>query len=162
VSGAVDFGALLPHLEAAFAEVAARALGLDPVEVERRLEEPPTPYQGAYLGLLAARGAIQVGVASDEAGCQALSRGLLGLPEGEPPLCAAELADALCEIANIVAGGFKGRVRETTGSLAMGLPVFFRGPAQPTDHTAVRVAVLRAGAVRVALLLMHPKAGKEG
>ncbi len=159
---AADLGALLTDLEAAFREVAETALGRSGLVVEGHADEPEPGLQGAYLALVAPTGALQIGIAAGEAGCQALAKGLMGMGEADPPLAAPEMADAFCEIVNIVAGGFKGRIREKVGSLTMGLPVFFHGPAQPTEHTAVRVARLRAGGIAVALLLVFPRPHAEG
>jgi hypothetical protein len=156
------FGGFLPDLEGAFQEVATSALGLSEVVVAARLEDPPAQYQGAYLGMVAAQGALQIGIASDEAGCQALSKGLLGMPATDPDMPSGEMADAFCEIVNIVAGGFKAKVRERIGAMQLGLPVFFRGPAQPTEHTAVKVAVVRMGSVSAALLLVFPRGNGQG
>jgi CheY-specific phosphatase CheX len=111
---------------------------------------------------VALQGALQIGIASDEAGCQALSKALMGMPETDPPLAPEELADAFCEIVNIVAGGFKSRARERAGALTMGLPVFFHGPAQATGHTAVRVSLVRVGTIQVALMLVYPRVQGEG
>jgi len=162
MSQGLDFAGMLPDLEAAFQEVARTALGLPELTALAPLPTPYPPYQGAYVGLVCGQGALQIGLASTEAGCQALAKGLMGMAEGDPPLEAAEMADAVCEIVNIVAGAFKGRVRERMGNLTMGLPVFFRGPAQPTGHTAVKVAMLSAGAVTAALLIVFPRTGSEG
>jgi CheY-specific phosphatase CheX len=151
------FGDYLTDLEAAFQEVAVSALGQAEIVTKERLDAPPSQYQGAYLGLVALHGALQIGIASDEAGCQSLSKGLMGMTDADPPLPAGELADAFCEIVNIVAGGFKAKVRERVGALQLGLPVFFRGPAQPTDHTAVKVAVVKMGEVSAALMLVFPR-----
>jgi len=162
LSQAPDFGRTLDDLEAAFEEVALTALGVERVVPLERSDAPPPQFQGSYLGLVALQGAIQIGIASDEAGCQALSKGLMAMGEGDPPLPAEELADAFCEIVNIVAGGFKSRVREKAGALTMGLPVFFHGPAQPTGHTAVKVSLVRVGEIKVALLLVFPRTRGEG
>ncbi len=163
MSGPFDLPVLLADLETAFVEVATSALGLsDPVVEARLVKEPPPPYQGAYLGLVSSQGAIQIGIASDEPGCQALAKGLMGMTEVDPALAAPEMADAFCEIVNIVAGGFKARVREKVGSLTMGLPVFFHGPAQPTEHTAVTVTDVRLGEVPVSLLLVYPRGHGRG
>ena len=45
-----------------------------------------------------------------------------------------EMADAMCEIVNIVAGDFKARVRDRANPLQMGLPVFIQGAVQATDR----------------------------
>jgi len=153
---------MMGDLEVAFQEVAATALGLPPFSIKARLEEPPPGAQGAYLALVTGQSSIQIGIASDEAGCQALAKGLLSMTEADPPLAAPELADAFCEIVNIVAGAFKSRVRERLGSLSMGLPIFFHGPAQATEHTAVQVTVVEAGASTAALLLVYPRSHGHG
>jgi hypothetical protein len=157
LSGGLDYGRLLDDLEGAFEEVALAALGHEHVGKEGRRDAPDPQCQGAYLGLVSTTGAVQIGIASDETGCQSLARGLMGTDGAEPPFPAAELADAVCEIVNIVAGGFKSRARERAGALTLGLPVFFRGPAQATDHTAVEVSVVRLGSTAVSLLLVHPR-----
>ncbi len=160
MSDGLDFAAMLPDLEAAFQEVARTALGLADMEAKEHLDAPYPESQGAYLGLVATQGALQIGLASNEPGCQALAKGLMGMSEADPPLEAAEMADAICEIVNIVAGAFKGRVRERMGNLTMGLPVFFRGPAQPTGHTAVKVARLSTGTITAALLIVFPRSSE--
>jgi hypothetical protein len=149
----------LGDLEVAFGEIAEAALGLSAIEVTERGDQAPVAWQGAYLGLIGPAGGLQIGVASDAAGCQRLAKGLLGIDGGEA-LPDGEMADALCEIVNIVAGAFKGRVRDRA-ALQMGLPVFFHGAVQATDHVATSVACVRAGGVPAALVLVHPR-GEEG
>ena len=157
MSGGIDAAALLGDLEDAFEEVARAALGQAAVARRERPDAPPPRWQGAYIGLVAPQGALQVGIAAEEQGCQLLARSLLSLPESEPPLPDPELADAVCELANIVAGGFKSRARDKVGALTLGLPVFFHGPAQATEHTGVQVAMVELPGARVALLLVHPR-----
>ncbi len=153
---AVGFASWAAELESAFAEVATSALGFDAVAPGSRLAAPPRGYQGAYLGLVGPSGGVQIGLAAEPAGCQALSKRLLGMDAAEPALPENEVADAVCEIVNIVAGGFKSRLRDRS-PLQMGLPVFFHGPAQPTDHVAVQVVELKLGDLPAALLLVHPR-----
>ncbi len=148
---------LLADLEAAFSDVARDALGMAGATVTGRSARPPAALQGAYLALIGPAGAVQIGVAADEPGCQSLAKGLMGMAPTEAPLEAAEMADAVCEVVNIVAGAFKGRVRDRAPSLQMGLPTFFRGGVQPTERTAVSVVEVCAGGVAAALLLVHPR-----
>ncbi|HTN51308.1 MAG TPA: chemotaxis protein CheX [Anaeromyxobacter sp.] len=157
MSAAAGMSGWVEELAGAFEEVARAALGVEAFALGGRTESPPGGYQGAYMGLVAPTGAIQIGVAADEGGCQDLAKRLLGMDPTEPDLPAAEMADAVCEIVNIVAGGFKTRVRDRAPALQMGLPTFFRGPAQPTEHTAVVVAEVRLGSMPAAVLLVHPR-----
>jgi len=106
-------------------------------------------------------GAVQIGLASSPEGCQALAKGLMGMGAEEPALPDNEMADAVCEIINIVAGAFKARVRDRATPLQMGLPVFIQGAVQPTERIAVQVAEVKFGEVAAVLLLVHPRAGAE-
>lgn len=157
---AAGLGAWLADLEGAFQEVASTALGFPGMDVASRHEAPPALH-GAYLGLVGPAGAVQIGVASSQEGCQALARALMGMGPDDQPLPDNEVADAVCEIINIVAGAFKARVRDRANPLQMGLPVFIQGAVQSTDRVAVRVAEVTFGAVPASLLLVHPRAGGE-
>ena len=158
MSAAGDFAGWIGDLEAAVDEVARSALGAEPLVTSGTGVAPPSTWHGAYVGLVGAAGAVQIGVAADLGGCQKLSKRLLGMDEGEPDLPTAEVADAVCEIVNIVAGVFKGRLRERVGQLQLGLPVFFEGPALPTEHTAVVATAVRVCDVPAAAVLVHPRA----
>lgn len=161
MSGAdAGLGAWLADLEGAFAEVSGTALGFPGMSVTGRHEAPPSLH-GAYLGLMGPAGAVQIGLASSPEGCQALAKGLMGMTPADEPLPDNEVADAVCEIINIVAGAFKARVRDRANPLQMGLPVFIRGAVQSTERIAVRVAEVRFGDVPAALLLVHPRASAE-
>jgi hypothetical protein len=145
----------LGALEAEFAALATGTLGLSNVKVEARLDAPPPAMAGAYLGLLAPWGGVQLALVSDADGCAAIARGLLGTLAGEalePP----DVADAVCEVVNILAGAVKARVRQH-GPLQMGLPTFFRGPVQPTERLGVWALSVRAGDVPAALVVVHPR-----
>ncbi len=145
----------LGALEAEFAALATGTLGLAAVTAGARLDAPPPAMAGAYLGLLAPWGGVQLALVSDADGCSAIARGLLGMPPGTP-LEQPEVADAVCEVVNILAGAVKGRVRHH-GPLQMGLPTFFRGPVQPTERLGVSALAVRAGDVPAALLVVHPR-----
>jgi hypothetical protein len=148
--------AWLADLEGSVAEIATSALGLPGLAVTTRHERPPTLH-GAYLGLVGPGGAVQIGLAAQLAGCQALAKGLMGMGPAAPDLPDAEMADAMCEIDNIVAGAFKTRLRDRAGPLQMGLPVFISGAIKPTDHVAVEVAEVTLGGLPAAVLLVHPR-----
>jgi CheY-specific phosphatase CheX len=153
--------AWLADLEGSVEEIATSALGLPGLSVGARHEKPPMLH-GAYLGLVGPAGAIQIGLAAEPAGCQVLAKGLMGMPPEDPDLPESEMADALCEIINIVAGAFKTRLRDRAHPLQMGLPVFISGAVKATDHVAVQVAEVTMGPVSAAVLLVHPRQAGEG
>lgn len=159
-SADAGLGAWLADLEGAFEEVATSALGFAGMSITARHEAPPHLH-GAYLGLVGPTGAVQIGVASSAEGCQALAKGLMGMTPEDAALPENEMADAICEIVNIVAGGFKARLRDRANPLQMGLPVFINGAVQSTERVAVRVADVKFGDVPACLLLVHPRAGAE-
>jgi CheY-specific phosphatase CheX len=150
----------MADLEGATEEVASSALALPGMTIERRHEAPPALH-GAYLGLVGPAGAVQIGLAASQAGCQALAKGLMGMGAEEPDLPESEMADAVCEIINIVAGAFKTRVRDRASPLQMGLPVFIQGAVQSTDRVAVQVTEVLLGDLPAAILLVHPRSGGE-
>ena len=149
----------LQALEAELDGLAQGTLGMPAVAVTRRSEAPPAAMEGAYLGLVSGEGAYQVGLAATSEGCQALARGLLAVEPSADPLPAADVADAVCEIVNMLAGGVQRRVRERSGlQVGLGLPTFFHGPVQPTERLGVAVAEVRVGGLSAALLVLHPRA----
>jgi CheY-specific phosphatase CheX len=151
----------LPDLEGAFEDIASPAMGFPGMEVVHR-HRTPRAANVALLGLNGPDGAVQIGLASDEDGCQALARGLLGLTPDEEPLPEAEAADAFCEIVNIAAGAFKVRLRDRACPLQMGLPIYVQGIVQATEHASVQVADVRFGEARASLLLIHPRRAAKG
>jgi CheY-specific phosphatase CheX len=157
MSGApADPEAWLAALEGAFEDIANPAMGFPSMEVLTRHRTPPTAYL-ALLGLSGPEASVQIGLASDQAGCQSLARALLGLTAEEGPLPEAEAADAFCEIVNIAAGAFKARLRGRVTSLQMGLPIYIQGSVHPTEHLSVRVAEVKFGEAKASLLLVYPR-----
>jgi len=145
----------LGALETEFSVLAPGALGLPPPAAGPRLKATPDRSAGAYLPLLWAEGSVQLALVSDEAGCAAIARGLLGMGPAEA-LSPPEVADAVCEVMNILAGGVKARLRQRA-ALRLGLPTFFRGPVQPTDRMGVAALAVRAGHLAATLVVLHPR-----
>jgi hypothetical protein len=147
----------LDALEAELSSLATHALGLPPVRAVMRGTTPPPAMEGAYLGLVSTAGPIQVGLATTSAGCQDLARGLLAMG-GSAPLAPADVADAVCEVVNMLSGGVQRRVRQKFGfEVQLGLPTFFHGPVQPTERLGVAVSEVRVGDFAAAVLVLHPR-----
>ncbi len=111
---------------------------------------------GAYLGLVADEEPIQVGLLVDPAGCQALSKSLLGMGPGDEDLPPSDVSDAMCEIVNIVVGGLKRRVSGRT-RITLGLPIFVAGHPLPNQQQEVSARSLQLGSVGVKLLVLTQK-----
>jgi Chemotaxis phosphatase CheX len=148
----------LSALEAELIVLAKNALGLPPVRVTMRGGAPPATMEGAYLGFICSEGAYQIGLAATPEGCQAFARGLLSSAPSDPALPQADVADAVCEIVNMLAGGVQRRIRQLSGlQVGLGLPTFFHGAVQPTERLGVSVAEVRVGELPAALLVLHPR-----
>jgi len=111
---------------------------------------------GAYLGLVADDEPFQVGILVDPAGCQSLSKALLGMEPGDEDLPASDVSDAMCEVVNIVAGGLKRRVSERM-KITLGLPIFVAGHPLPNQQQEVSARALKLGEVAVSLLVLTQK-----
>jgi Chemotaxis phosphatase CheX len=123
--------------------------------IQDSTDDPARVQQwGGYISLLNGEGSVRLGVSATEQGCLALARGVLAL-EDDVMLPKRDVADALCEFLNIVAGNLKKRVQEQTGALNIGLPVFLTEPPRSSaDQEAVVKAVL-IGATPVALTVIR-------
>lgn len=135
----------------------ALSLGIDGVEVVGWHELPPTGLAGAYIPLLAEDQTLQLALLASPGGCADLSRLLLGMAPGDE-VAAADIADAVGELVNIVAGGVKQRLQSairSSGGLRLGLPVFIHGYVQPTQQLEVSLAEVRLGDVDVHLMALR-------
>jgi len=150
--GSIDLGEWMGSLAQAADDIARGALGWPGCRVS---QEPcvPAPICGAYVPLIDGNASMQIALLSDDEGCHMLARALLGLAPGEPPLPSADVADAVGEIANMLAGGLKRRMQGRIGSLALGLPIFIRGRVEATDKLEMARARVQLGPV-VALVMV--------
>src|ERR1700690_4029619 len=64
--------------------------------------ELPVDLTGCFVALVGEEGSLQIGLASDTAGCQTLAKALFASDDDLPE---EDVGDALGEIANVIAGG---------------------------------------------------------
>jgi len=79
---------------------------------------------------------------------------LLGCNEDTEPLPPADIADALGEIANMVAGGIKRRMAKHDSSIKLGLPFFLHGRIEPLAKQETAITEAMIGPVTAQLLLI--------
>ncbi|HJL19585.1 MAG TPA: chemotaxis protein CheX [Sandaracinaceae bacterium LLY-WYZ-13_1] len=84
---------------------------------------------GSLISLVNDDVALQLAFMSDERGARFLAAAMLGLDDGE--LDTELVADALCELANMVGGLVKSHVTARTTGLRLGLPIHVDGAAVP-------------------------------
>ena len=153
----VTAGAAVSDWVAAMADAStelALSLGIDGVELLGWHDLPPTGMAGAYIPLLAEDQTLQLALLASPAGCADLARLLLGM-ESEEAVSDADIADAVGELVNIVAGGVKQRMQDAAGGLRLGLPVFIHGYVQPTQQLEVSLASARIGEVDAHLMALR-------
>ncbi len=84
----------------------------------------PSYTGGAYISVVGTEQSVELGVVCTPESQQALAQRFLG---AEAALEPDEVADAMREIANIVAGGLKTVMIQHDPSLLLGLPLFIDG-----------------------------------
>jgi Chemotaxis phosphatase CheX len=134
-------------------EIASSALGGLSVEPG---EEPERGVDGgALISLLVGDEAAQTGLVADRAACQVLGKLLLGMDPSDEDLSPGDLGDALCELANMLAGGLK---RRLAGELPvkLGLPLSFQGVTPPHPEQLVVLRALRIGPAQIHALFVSP------
>ncbi|MCK5241570.1 chemotaxis protein CheX [bacterium] len=146
----------LEAAETSAQELVTTALGYEKFEVIGRLTEVPLKKIGAYIPLVGdgETAKMEIGILSDPEGCQALSRSLLGMADTEP-VTTADVADAIGEMANILAGSIKRLVADRVSSPQIGLPFFFDGMVHFKEPLATAVSNSLWGTVNVLLVVLQ-------
>lgn len=132
-------------------EIAMYALG----ELETRVEHPIAVTHdvscsaGAHIPLLGGSQPLELAIVSSPDGCEALARAMLGT---DGPLTPAEIADALGELVNMLAGGVKRRLQAHGTELELGLPIFIRGHVEPTDRVSIVALPIDFGPTKTRVL----------
>ncbi|MDX2052231.1 MAG: chemotaxis protein CheX [Polyangiaceae bacterium] len=111
---------------------------LDVISVTTTL---PVRTRGAFISIAGKSQSVELGVVCESDVQQVLSQRFLG---ESTTLSEEEVADAMREFANILAGGLKGAMVQHDPTLALGLPLFVDGihpsPATRTHSAQVMLA----------------------
>jgi CheY-specific phosphatase CheX len=135
-------------------EFAMSMLGVDGVHVVEPLQRIPSSGGSAIISLVGDNTAIELGLSLEPDACQDLARGLLGMSAEEGDLPDDEVADALSEVANIVAGQVKSYVADRVTGVNIGLPMFIRGELCPAAETQSVVMAVRLGEIPATLVVL--------
>ena len=145
---------------AASIDIAIQVLGLDAAI----LLEPGEPFAApfaAYVPLSSSDSHIQLGIVAELSDCERMSRTLLCLSNEEPVASDGDVADAIGEIANMVAGATKTMMNPRIPDIVLGLPLCVRGriETQAVEQVATELLV---GSMRVRIVLLRsPHAGPK-
>jgi hypothetical protein len=111
---------------------------------------------GSYMALVSVEESVQIGIVSDKAGCMTLSGALLGMePEEAEELEDTDIADAMGEVINIVAGLVKTKMVENRPALNLGLPLFLDGHIEPTPNQTVSIMNVRLGEINSQIIVIR-------
>jgi CheY-specific phosphatase CheX len=142
---------------AASEELAVSMLGFESADVIQMTEQLPKEGTAAHIALVGENVAAQVGIVTSAEHCQELARALMGMEEDEEDLQEDEVADAVSEMANIMAGQVKTRMAEANNIVNLGLPIFVRGELSfKEEGTELLAAEAKLGDIPVTfLVLLH-------
>lgn len=141
-------------VEAGATDIARDGFNLQGFEVLERSDSIPEGMPGSFIPLVAERESVQVGIVSSQRGCEQLARSLMQLREDET-LAPNDLADALSEAANILAGYVKRNMQDHLNPLQLGLPLFVNGHLETSDRLRAAVTRVRMGEVEAALIVLR-------
>lgn len=132
-------------------EISTSALGSDEPEVMAHRDGLPQGLTGACVAMVGDE-SLQVGVFSDPSGCESMARALLGMAP-EDAIDAGDVADALGEIANMLAGAMKRHAGPTGAAMKLGLPVYIEGRIVERKRVAA-VTTICVGSVKAEVLVI--------
>jgi hypothetical protein len=99
---------------------------------------------GAWVPLIGDAYSLQLGLVSTDDGCQAIARRLLNLAPLEP-LTEEDMADAIRETVNILAGMSKKTIEGDISKSTLGLPLFIAGHIKITKEQAAVSEMITLG-----------------
>lgn len=144
-------GQCLGALATAAQEVAPTWLG--GLQVEPLTDGSTSGEHGALVSVAAASRAMNVGIFMTPEVGQALSKYFVGLEPDDDDLPLTDVADALCELANVLVGVMK-RLLAADHPFTVGLPLFFDKGRPQHPGAEASSQLLRIGGFSVALVVI--------
>jgi CheY-specific phosphatase CheX len=111
---------------------------------------------GAHIPVLGSVGAFDLALVATKESCQALSRAIL-YASPDQVLKDTEVADAIGEVVNMLAGSVKRRMTGLGAELELGLPIFIHGYIQPTERLSVIALPTKFGIVETMVMIAGQK-----
>ncbi len=134
-------------------EVAETYFDVSTMEAES-FREDDGPKCGATIGLASETNTVQLMLVASRRGSEILGKALLGF-EPDEAIELGDLADAIGEIVNIVAGMVKGVVNDQDDSLNLSLPTFVEGTLEPVGGQVVMGTVINMGPVQAKVVVIN-------
>lgn len=112
----------------------------------------PSTSLAAYVPVMTPGEALHIGIVVDDHAALVLARCLLDAGDGGE-LSQDDVADAIGEIANIVAGAAKAAMSPTSGLIALGLPILLRGQLARSDQAECTQTTIADAVVTLVVIL---------
>lgn len=120
----------------------------------QRSAKLPSGREGSLLPLQKGTESLHLGVLSDKAGCIALTRGLLQM-EVDEEVADEDIADAVGEIVNILAGVVQRALDGEGDGVKLGFPVYIRGEIIAPHKSEALCANLNLGPARADIIIVR-------
>jgi len=133
----------------------AESLGYEETQRGDRNAQVPTGRLGAYVPMLAHDASLHIGLIAEKDGLVQLTQALLGMDPSEEAPEPSDVADAVGEITNMLAGGVKTRLVEQDPEIKLGLPLFVDGKIELSGSMEARTAQVTMGTVNAAILVLR-------
>lgn len=144
-------------IEGAATEIALNAFSFPGASVGDPVgHEAAAAMIGAHIPVLGSVGAFDLALVAVRENCQALSRAIL-YASPDQVLKDTEVADAIGEVVNMLAGAVKRRLTGLGAELELGLPIFIHGYIQPTERLSVIALPTKFGTVDTMVLIAGQK-----
>ena len=135
-------------------EVATVTLEVDQVEELGRQDELKGVHCGAFVAVVGPSESVEIGFASSRETCVEFTRALFCMePESDP--VEDDIADAVGEITNMLAGGVKTAMAGLVPGCRLGLPVFFNGHIGVSRRHEAKVIEVMLGKHPALLLIVR-------
>ena len=134
-------------------EVAELSLGGASFEMLSRTQGLPSWLEGSTIALVGDRCSTQIGLWSNDAGCKRLAGLMLGMGPDEE-LEDDGVTDAICELANVLAGVVKTKIAANLPGFQLGMPMYFRGALNVANGTEAGSAEAQVSDVRLHLIVL--------
>lgn len=154
---AIPLDVWMSAVEEGIRDVARDGLGHATVETTARGSDIPEAMPGAFIPLLSADESIQLGLVSTPEGGKKMARAFLQMGE-QDELSTADLADALGEATNILAGFVKRNMQPHLKTVQLGLPLYVNGHLEMTERVRALVTHLKMGDIPLAVIVLRSTA----
>ena len=136
-------------------EVANTSFGWESSQIEENVSLISVDFSGSYIAMIGEQSILQVGLTTSHENCYSLAQGMLGIDDSDQALTDSDVADAMGELVNILAGGIKARMSHSEPLLKLGLPMVVHGRVELPDRMETTVAKLQFGPVQIFLLILR-------